>query len=404
MNILMLKDTPVMKFDISEGFYGVLDKSKMPYGLNISLEQSPSFKTMLSNNGEMTRWCAGRTLPMSQKHAKKIRNLLGFSQDDDDMTRSQIALAYRCLTLDDSYWVKREEEPLVWKEVNLFQNKSSNVLTPVSLRGDVSTVFEGKLKNSSDLGVDGSFAKSWVRDTSGQLYLLKTDYQTPSDETIREVCASKVLDCFDIPHAIYELTDYHGVRVSKSRLFTDENHALVKFKEYKRYCYHHNLSPLASIKEMFPIEYDRLCIATYLIGNEDLHDGNWGLIRDSNTGDLLSFAPLYDFNYAFTIGYPDGVGKMPFKPETIFIDKNGKELSSGQLPPDMSYTQKRVSLEDYAKEAYTRSGFPQIQEVTPELFPDESYFVEFQRRCAVLGLPLQINTPMGFSITTHPII
>lgn len=134
-----------MKFNTNEGFYDVLDNSKMPYGLNISLEQPPTFQIMLSNNREMTRWCAGRTLPMSQKHAKKIRNLLGFSQDDDDVTRSQIALTYRCLTLDDSYWVKREEKSLDWKEVSLFQNKSRNALTPVSLRGDVSTVFEGKL-------------------------------------------------------------------------------------------------------------------------------------------------------------------------------------------------------------------------------------------------------------------
>lgn len=35
-----------------------------------------------------------------------------------------------------------------------------------------------------------------------------------------------------------------------------------------------------------------------IFGNGDRHAGNFGYLRDSNTGEYLSMAPLYDFDHA----------------------------------------------------------------------------------------------------------
>lgn len=49
-----------------------------------------------------------------------------------------------------------------------------------------------------------------------------------------------------------------------------------------------------------------MCYFDGLIYNMDRHENNFGVLRDNNTGEILSFAPFYDHNIALVSrGYPD---------------------------------------------------------------------------------------------------
>ncbi len=388
---LMLKDDPVLFFNMEDGECQIRNEKKLPYEMDVRQNPMGDFKSRLYNVSAIQNWCANRTLSMSQKHAKAIRNALNLSQDDSDTTKSRIAISYHCLSLDDSYWVKKADSETTWEEVNLFHNPSRNALTPVSLKGTLSALLNGKLKNSSDLGVDGTFAKSWVRDENGILYLLKADDSRESRETVNEVSACKVLDCFNISHAEYSLSEYDGIRVSKSKLFTDENHGLVKYKAFKKYCKRHGLNPICEIeRSLFAEDYYKMCVATYLIGNEDLHDGNWGFLQDAGTGEIAGFAPLYDFNYAFTSDYVKGADSLSFVPENRVVDEAGQDIVDSRMLDEVEYhIIRKRPLSDAAKEAIGKVHLVQTREIASSLFPSREHYLEFQRRCRYLNLTIR---------------
>lgn len=390
---LMLKNDKVLSFSLESGECVVLNEKKLPFSLKGALMDEDTFQAKLFNISALKEWCAKRTLSMSKQQAKKICNALLIQQDDSVETKSRLALMYKCMTLDDSYWVKKADDNIRWEEANLFANKSENLLTPVSLKGEVGTLFNGKLKNGSDLGVDGTFAKSWIRENN-TMFLLKADDAPHSSECINEVCASMVLDCFKISHANYELSDYEGLRVSKTRIFTSENLGLLKYRDYKKCLLREGRNAIEAIKESpFADDYYRMCIFTYLLGNEDLHDGNWGFLQSGETGEIVSFAPLYDFNYAFGKDYTNGrSGEYGFIPESRYIDENGETIfDSARLEDEFYEIVFEKTIKEAALNAMERVCIEQVHAISEEMFPGEECYREFVERAASISFSLKIK-------------
>jgi len=70
---------------------------------------------------------------------------------------------------------------------------------------------------------------------NGKIILLKAD-DIQKDETLRETKASSLLDCFDVPHVAYYISEYDGERVSVCACMTDKEWAIVPFKDFKVWC------------------------------------------------------------------------------------------------------------------------------------------------------------------------
>ena len=58
---------------------------------------------------------------------------------------------------------------------------------------------------------------------------------------------------------------------------------------------------------MFKEQATALFVVDYLVEHDDRHWGNLGFIRDAETGQYLSMAPYYDFDWAWS----DGVVRLP---------------------------------------------------------------------------------------------
>ena len=233
------------------------------------------------------------------------------------MYRANIALSYRCLSLDDAYWVADVDSTLKWEDVSLHSNKSRNVLTPVSLCGKVSTIFKRKLDNSCDLSVNGTFAKSWIRE-GNSLYLCKADTSKSSNETISEINASQLLKSVGANAIEYTLDYIDGTRVSKCKCFTSNSISFIPYKIFKQ-AYS---GAINWIRKVFKEDYANMCVANYIIGNEDLHDGNWGILLDNNSFNYIGLAPLFDFNYAMSEDSYIGSKNNLFVSEVYYIDVN----------------------------------------------------------------------------------
>lgn len=309
----------IMRKDISLAIINMEDGSvkineTLPIGLElIETNNTTSIQARIKNISNFKSWCAGRVLMMNQKHAKKICNALAISQDFNDDNRMKIALVYRCTTLQDAFWVREEGSRLKYSDVSLFENKSNNILTPVSLRGE-SSIFNKTLKNWVDIGTDGTLAKSWVRE-NGVYYLLKQ-----SDNCEGEILASKIGKALGIDCVMY-LLEEEDKNIIKCKCFTDEQYGFIPFNTLVR---QNGNKAIKYIKDNFVGDYANLTVFTYLVGNEDLHDKNWGLKINNDTGEIIGLATNFDFDGCFLSSYKTSDDNY-FLPECKFLD-NDKHL------------------------------------------------------------------------------
>ena len=96
------------------------------------------------------------------KHREHIRQLLEQYGCDDLEGFLQVT---RALSLNDTFWVKRQGEVLQWRDVSLYTNPFSEVISEAAFDGTVSeTDFSS---TSPEFGTDGYYAKCWIREESG---------------------------------------------------------------------------------------------------------------------------------------------------------------------------------------------------------------------------------------------
>ena len=273
------------------GHVKLLDEQFMPY--DIYLEESNEFDVRLNNLANFYHWCASRVLSLDRTYAKEIMNSLGVSQAITDQDRAQISLSYHCVSLNDVYWVRTESETVTFAELNLYDNPLNEALIPLPLKGKHLTVTNQEL--APDLSTKGCFPKAWIR-TGTEFRLLKDGGE---DVVRRELLASKICQCFDIPQVAYEEYFYDGEMVTQSIIVTSKRYSMVSKMAYDVYAINNDLDTIEECIRLDPIVYYGMNILDYLVGNTDRHPENWGFLIDNETNRPVSLYPLMDFNMSF---------------------------------------------------------------------------------------------------------
>lgn len=359
---IMIKNKKVASIVIESG--EVAAYSKLPIGLSFVTEPR-TIKDAVANVSAFQDWCSSRVLMMNQKHAKKICNALALSQDISTENKAKIALAYHCSTLNDNYWVRKKGDDVSFEEVSLFFNTSQNILTPVSLKGKTSSLFGKKLKNWSDIGTDGTLAKSWIRE-NGEYYLYKE-----CDNADGEVLAGKILDMLKVSHVDYERVEDEIV-MTKCKCFTSDKFGFVPYhtciKEF-------DSDARNMIRGSFLTDYANLAVCTYLIGNEDLHDKNWGVLINDE-GAVVGLAPMFDFDGCF-LSYQASADLM-FLPECRFVSEDGRESLCYEFDIDSSFSIEGITIREAALR-YAKDSTVDLTDFDYSVIP-EKFRSEFQKR------------------------
>lgn len=185
-----------------------------------------------------------------------------------------------------------------WDDVRFTDNSFFNL----SLYGDTSD-FNKEPSRTPELTSIGSFDKGWKKENNEWwLYKVADDNQKYSEWLISEV-GSKLLG-FDM--AYYVMNDDNTI---KTLDFTENN----KYNYEPMFSliganndYNDNFNLLLNIDNNLAISYLKILYADTLFQNMDRHTFNYGLLRDSNTGQILKLAPNYDNNVALIYK-----GKLP---------------------------------------------------------------------------------------------
>lgn len=326
----------------------------LPYDLY--LEEARDFDTCFNNAAVFQHWCASRMLSLDRTHAKAILNAIGASQSPTDRDRAQIALSCHCVSLTDVHWVREVGEDVTFSRLNLYDNSLNEAIVELSLRGRALTVTNQELVTSRDLAPDlmtrGLFPKAWVRQEDS-FVLLKDG---GADAVRRELLASAVCRCFDVPQVLYEAGEYDGEPISRSRIITDKDRSIVPMRAFEVRTINRDQDYLEEVKGLDPAGYYGMNILDYLTGNTDRHMENWGLWVDNRTNEPISLHPLMDFNQCF--GAYDTID-------------GANCLTVGS---------RRISQRQAAIEAVRTIGLPQLREVDLSLFGEHTQEADMFRR------------------------
>lgn len=274
----------------------IIDEQFMPYDLFLEVSNDPNDKS--NNLNEYLHWCASRVLTLDRKYAKEILNSIGAPQSITDRERAEISMSYHCVSLTDVYWTRERGEEITFDSLNLYDNKLNAAIVEVSLQGKNLTITNQELSVQDfapDLSTRGCFPKAWVRTEKGFLLL-----KDGGKETVKkEVLASEICQCFDIPQVKYWEHTYDGQPVSACELVTSKERSMVSKKAFEVYATNNGFDVIDKCVELDPIAYYGMNILDYLIGNTDRHMENWGILIDNSTNKPISLYPLMDFNQCF---------------------------------------------------------------------------------------------------------
>lgn len=198
------------------------------------------------------------------------------------------------LSIIDAYWITRDDG-LRYEDFNLFDNEINEELSLAVFNGTKTNVNNTVL--SPEFTTNGAIPKCWIKKDDGYyLYKSSTGYlgfANTGNEPYSEYYACQLLKELGIPYIDYDLEMYQDEIVSVCKIFTSKYIAYVPIhlvaniddidKAYN-WCLEHNLEEA----------FGDMIIFDALIYNHDRHLGNFGIIKDNHTGDILGMAPIFD--------------------------------------------------------------------------------------------------------------
>lgn len=299
--LLLNGGIPVLEFDNEEKTITVLNNDMLPLPLIDMVkdtEQCKSIAEGVKNYDRLRTFFADRVLSLSREHAKQILESIGNSQKLTEEERVKLSLRCRAVSVNDNFWVKENDEPLSFADVNIRHRSLSDVAFQICMKGTPVSISHDFL--AADISEKGMFRKTWMRQ-DGKLVLCKSDSTTNKTNTISEIEVSRMLDEVGASHIQYKKYTHDNELCCVCECMSDDEHSFIDAEYVKAYIENHGGNFLNYIKENFEEEFANMVVIDYCFGNPDEHINNWGFMVNSRTNKVEAFAPLFDYNQAMII-------------------------------------------------------------------------------------------------------
>ena len=163
-----------------------------------------------------------------------------------------------------------------------------------------------------EFGTDGSYSKCVTKDLHGNLVMYKRGSEGFANSGLEPYCEFLSSELYSIitdgRSVKCDLEKLHDRVASRCSIFTDEHLGLIPY---------HLLSPLPGLSALkFYDEFGcgdlfrAMLVADAVCLNEGRHVGNYGMLFDNDTMELVRMAPIYDNN----------VSLLPYAMESDFSD------------------------------------------------------------------------------------
>lgn len=294
---LMLVDTEVLYFDLNDYIVEEIRPDLTPFSLRDGFKKDRSVQSIKYNNSILKSYLSSRIIMnYNRQNANNICKIMCIQRLNNIDSRVQACIAYKGLSIQDSYWIKSDNSTLKFNDVNIRRNNNSfKEIVNIALFGEQYSIHN---QLNQELTTHGCFRKAWIKEKNN-LYLLKSDNHSYKINTKMEVLASEILKCFDnkIDCIEYTLHTINGLTVSKCKNFVDERYSFIEAWELIEYCNRVGIN----FREKFighSSESASIAVLDFIISNTDRHTQNYGFLMNNKTGKVEKIAPLFDFNYA----------------------------------------------------------------------------------------------------------
>ena len=301
--ILKNKNNDILEFNV-ESF---VDKKTLILNKKIEISKihDENFPVQLKNSVNLeesvARFISSRKIPQNRSFSKKI-----IEETGSDPFMGYIDISFG-LSLNDSLWIVPEEKAyLNWEEVNLYKNPFSERLQMVSF----GLGYEGNspYKISPEFTTNGMLKKCWIREND-KIFLLKSNSETGFDftskhvEVFSEYYTSQIAKLFKPNSITYDIVEFNGELCSKCQIFTTENRGYLpitaflieeELKKGEKILADRSYFIEKAVSIYGKENFEDLMLFDAIIGNRDRHLGNFGMIINNKTFEVLNAAPIFD--------------------------------------------------------------------------------------------------------------
>ena len=286
--VLKLFDTELIKFKIIENLSDpvlqitwVNEKTKdlLPLGMDVS-------------DKGLASWLKGRTIPKNRAYVNAFLAKCGLNANRP----MDVISVCKGLSLNDSYWVVEDGFNGTFEENNLYDNNFSRILATIAFTGYGSST-RSSFASSPEFTTNGMLPKCWRR-IGGKIFLYKGatfGASNTGNEPYSELYAYEIGTALDINVVQYKISKWKKQLCSACEIFTNKDLAFVPIGRIVKTG---GMKAVRAYYEKLGKEYvdalNDMIIFDAIIYNTDRHYGNFGVLVDSKTNQVVAPAPLFD--------------------------------------------------------------------------------------------------------------
>ena len=199
------------------------------------------------------------------------------------------------LSLNDSFWVVPEGFEGKFSEYNLYENRFSEILALVA--------YTGAGGSDRRLPLHQNLLPAVCCPRHGAMWSTMGFISIRAVRPVRpmragnycEYYASQIAETMGLNAVHYDLENWKGITASKCELFTNIDTAYIPIGRIVRTggiaaC----LAWYDKLGTEFSEQLRSMLVFDALIYNEDRHFGNFGVLRDNHSGEIIAPAPIFD--------------------------------------------------------------------------------------------------------------
>ena len=282
----------------------------------------------LQKYNDIEGWLRGRAIDAHRTNSRLLRKALRLAPNDD----LAAVLRVHGDTITDPYWFLPEGGSLTYEQVRFEKNE----FAALALYGDPDSFSKSDgTAGTPELTNTGSFEKCWkLLDGVWWMYKAGSAAELFSELFIYHFGRMLGLNMarYERVSAFDQASD-HDQRLPtdslknsayiRSKNFTDETTAFEPIYSILRdeEDFQINYREIKAISPKAAAEYVGMLYLDALVLNMDRHTNNYGFLRDTESGKILSLAPLFDHNIALVSrGYPSRAKRGGDLLQKLFVD------------------------------------------------------------------------------------
>ncbi len=252
----------------------------------------------LDLTGNVQKWLETRAIDSHRANSRLLKKALRLTERDDISS----VLSVNAVTITDNYWIKPMDSNLSYSDVRFNNDYFANL----ALTGNYDSfnkAANSKNSRTPELTNTGSFEKCWKL-INGEWWMYK---KANHEEMFSELFIYRLGTELGFSMAEYK----RGKGVIKTKDFTDN--AMVNFEPAFNFMNDNEdyIATLNALRDLCPDsigDYVKMLFLDTVCANPDRHTFNFGILRDTESGDVLGLAPNFDNNMALiSRGYPKNI-------------------------------------------------------------------------------------------------